>query len=333
MSLKLTPGKVAGLKAVSNDRGVIAAAALDQRALLKKMIAKANGGGPVSDETVVEFKKLVAHSLTRHSSSILLDVEYGLPASQSINGKGLLLAYEKSGYDVSGNEKLPTLTEGWSVQRLKEAGADAIKILLFYSQHENPAYNEEKKAWVERIGAECRGLDMPLFLELLAYRADAGDETSLEYAKQKPEIVGHFMEEFSKDRYGADVLKLEAPVLMTYVEGTRAFKGERAYTKQEAMDIFRSTAALTDKPIVYLSAGVPSTSFIEMLELALESGVKFHGVLGGRANWQDGIPAFVKGGAPALEEWLETAGAQNVKNVNQVLESAEPWYSARSMQA
>ena len=30
MSIKLTPGKLAGLKSVSNERGVIAAAAMDQ---------------------------------------------------------------------------------------------------------------------------------------------------------------------------------------------------------------------------------------------------------------------------------------------------------------
>jgi tagatose 1,6-diphosphate aldolase len=140
------------------------------------------------------------------------------------------------------------------------------------------------------------------------------------------------MEEFTKDRYGADVLKLEAPVQMAYVEGTQAYKGVRAYTRQEAMELFRSTAATTDKPIVYLSAGVSSAAFIEMLELALESGVKFHGVLGGRANWQDGVPVFVNQGPAALQDWLNTTGAQNVKNVNRVLQSAHPWYEARSMQ-
>jgi tagatose 1,6-diphosphate aldolase len=321
MPLKQTPGKIAGLKAVANESGVIAAAALDQRDLLKRMIAKVRGG-EVADSEVVEFKKVVASSLTRHASSILLDVEYGLPASKSINGKGLLLAYEKSGYDARGPEKLPTLTEEWSVQRLKEAGADCIKILLFYTQFEDPRFNEQKKAWVERIGSECRAQDIPLFLELLAYAPNGGDESSLEYAKQKPEVVRHFMEEFSKDRYGADVLKLESPVQMAYVEGTKAYKGIRAYTRDEAKNIFRSTMTCTDKPIVYLSAGVSHPGFIEMLQLALESGVQFHGVLGGRANWQDGIPAFVQGGSAELQKWLDTAGAQHVLQVNEVLRSA-----------
>ena len=42
--MKLTPGKLAGLKKVSNDHGVIAAAAMDQRGSLQKSLAKEKGG-------------------------------------------------------------------------------------------------------------------------------------------------------------------------------------------------------------------------------------------------------------------------------------------------
>jgi tagatose 1,6-diphosphate aldolase len=42
--MKITPGKLAGLKKVSNDRGVIAAAAMDQRGSLQKSLAKEKGG-------------------------------------------------------------------------------------------------------------------------------------------------------------------------------------------------------------------------------------------------------------------------------------------------
>ena len=332
MSNKLSAGKLAGLKAMSDARGIIGAAALDQRGLLKKMIAKEMQGGEVTQEMMVEFKCHVTDALTRHASAMLLDVEYGLPATKMTNGKGLLLAYEKSGYDVTGPEKIPSLTEGWSVTRLKDAGATGVKILLFYNPDEQPGYNEQKKAWVERIGAECRALDIPLFLELLAYDVHGEDESGLEYAKRKPQIVRDSIIEFTQDKYGADVLKLEAPVVMSMVAGTKAFKGQQAYTREEAMELFRSTAACTDKPIVYLSAGTSSEVFIEMLELALESGVKFHGVLCGRATWQDGVPVYVKEGAAALDQWLNTAGVQNIQNVNKVLESAHPWYEARSMQ-
>jgi tagatose 1,6-diphosphate aldolase len=332
MPIKLTAGKIAGLKAVSDGRGVIAAVAMDQRGLLKKMLAKELGVTDPPDAMMIEFKRLVAGSLTEVASAILLDVEYGLPGAKNINGKGLLLAYEKSGYDTSGPEKLPSLTEGWSVLRLKEAGADCIKILVYYTPFENNWVNEQKRAWVERIGAECRANDIPFFLEFLAYDVHGEDEAGRDFAMRKPEIVRKSIEEFSQERYAADVLKIEAPVQMAFVSGTRSFKGHPAYTRSEAMDLFRSTAACTDKPIVYLSAGVSSSVFVETLELAVESGVEFHGVLGGRATWQDGAPVYARHGAAALESWLKTTGAQNVRNVDEVLKSARPWYEARSMQ-
>jgi len=333
MALKLTPGKVAGLKAVSDQRGVIAAVAMDQRGLLKNMLAHELGVAEPPAEMMVEFKQQVASILTRESSSILLDVEYGLSGSKSINGKGLLLAYEKSGYSPEFPEKLPSLTEGWSALRLKEAGADAIKILVFYTPFEKPWVNEQKKAWVERIGAECRAVDIPYFLEFLAYDVHGEDEGGLAFARRKPEIVRASIEEFTKDRYGADVLKVEAPIQMKYTAGTRNFCGEQAYSNAEAKELFRSIAGMTDKPIVYLSAGVTSPVFVDTLALAVESGVKFHGVLGGRATWQDGVPVYVKHGVKALEDWLGTVGLQNVRNVNEVLQSAHPWYEARSMKS
>ena len=334
MDVRVSAGKAAGLEACANDRGVIAAVAMDQRGFLRVMLKDAlaqQGGGEATDEMMKEFKQHVAKLLTKEASSILLDVEFGLTAAKNTNGKGLLLAYEKSGYDPKFPEKLPTLTEGWSVLRLKEAGADAIKILVFYTPFEKEWVNEQKKAWVERIGAECRAMDMPLFLEFLAYDVHGEDEKGLQFAKRKPEIVRASIEEFTKERYGADVLKIEAPISLAHTAGTRAFGGEQAYTRKEALELFKTTAGLTDKPIVYLSAGVKSAAFVEMLELAAESGVAFHGVLGGRATWQDGVPVYIKDGPAALDEWLGTQGLENVRNVNRVLTAAKPWYEARSM--
>lgn len=328
----LTPGKAAGLKAVSDERGVIAALALDQRGLLKNMLARELGGADPPDEMMAEFKSLTASILTREASSILLDVEYGREASKNINSKGLLLAYEKSGYSPKFPEKLPSLTEGWSARRLKEAGADAVKVLVFYSPYEDAWVNEQKKAFVERAGAECQALDIPMFLEFLSYEVGGGDERTLEYARRKPDVVRASIEEFSKPRYGADVLKIEVPVLLPFTSGTEAFAGEEAYTREQAREMLRSTAALTDLPIVYLSAGVSSKAFLETLELALEAGVQFHGVLCGRATWQDGVPVYARHGAKALEEWLETAGLENVRNVNKILSAARPWFEARRMQ-
>jgi len=320
--MKLTPGKLAGMKAVSNDRGVIAAAAMDQRGSLKKAL-----GANASDHNLIEFKTYVAEVLTQHASAILLDPEWGLPASKHrAKGSGLLLAYEKTGYDKQTPGRLPDLLDLWSSKRLKEAGADCVKILLYYSPYDDQKINDLKHAWVERIGDECRANDIPFFLELVGYK-EGIDEKGAEFAKLKPEVVATSMKEFSKDRYGVDVLKVEIPINMQFVEGARSFKGTKVYSRKEALDHYRAAAGATSKPFIYLSAGVSNPEFIEDLEFAAESGVKFNGVLCGRATWKDGIPIYAQQGGKAFEAWLKDEGVKNISNVNSALKAATPWYS------
>ena len=319
--MKLTPGKLQGMKNVSNANGVIAAAAMDQRGSLKKML-----GSRANDAGLEEFKIHVTEVLTQHASAILLDPEWGLPAAKRrVKGSGLLLAYEKTGYDKTLPGRLPDLLDLWSARRLKEAGADCVKILLYYSPFDEQKINDHKQAWVERIGDECRENDIPFFLELIGYK-EGLDEKGAEFAKLKPEVVAKSMEEFSKDRYGVDVLKVEIPINLQYVEGAKSFKGTKAYSKAEALDHYRAAAKATNKPFIYLSAGVSNAEFIEDLEFAAEAGVKFNGVLCGRATWKDGIPIYAEKGAEAFRKWLETDGVANIENVNNALKAATPWF-------
>jgi tagatose 1,6-diphosphate aldolase len=111
------------------------------------------------------------------------------------------------------------------------------------------------------------------------------------------------------------------------VEGAKAFGGQKAYSKQEAMKLFRDAAEVATKPFIYLSAGVSNAEFTEALELAAESGVKFNGVLCGRATWKEGIPIFAKQGPDAFRKWLQTEGVKNINNVNERLKAATPWHS------
>src|SRR5271168_681494 len=312
--MKITPGKQKGLQAVSDSRGVIAAAAMDQRGSLKSAIAKEKNVDKkeVTARMLEEFKTAVARILTPHASAILLDPEYGLPAALARSkNSGLLLAYENSGYDNTRPGRLPDLLDIWSVPRLVTAGADCIKILLYYTPFDPPHVNDIKHAWVERIGAECTTADVPLFLELVGYEEGA-DEKAIGYARKKPDIVARSMAEYSKPQYGVDILKVEVPVNMAFVAGTRSCKGESAYTRDQAKELFLKAAASAKLPFIYLSAGVSNDVFTETLELAAESGVKFSGVLCGRATWKDAIPVYAKQGVKALEDWLSVQGVKNI---------------------
>jgi tagatose 1,6-diphosphate aldolase len=328
--ITMTKGKFDGITACADERGVIAAAAMDQRGSLKKAIARARGDGEATLEDMRAFKTAVTKILTRYASAILLDPEYGLEAlKQRAPGTGVLLAYEKTGYDASVKGRLPDLLPEWSVRRLVENGANAIKILMYYNPFDEERINTIKHAFIERVGAECAALDVPFFLEPLAYDDNLGDEKGFEFAKKKPAYVTRYMEEFSKPRYGVDVLKVEVPVNMKFVAGTRAFAGGPvAYTRKEAMEHFRTAASAASRPFIYLSAGVSDEVFRETLELAAEAGTNFAGVLCGRATWQDGIPVYAREGLEALERWLQDRGVQNIQALNEVLaKGAKPWWT------
>ena len=326
--MQISEGKRKGLEAVANSRGVIAALAIDQRSALRKLFSAATGtpADQVPREPMENYKQAVSRILTPYASAILLDPELGLPAARErAKTAGLLLAYEQTGYDKSVFGRLPRLLDGWSVQRLVAAGANGIKTLLYYSTFSPPQINEQKHAWVERIGAECAAEDVPYFLELVAYH-DEMDEKSREFAKVKPEIVTRSMEEFSKPQYRVDVLKVGVPVNMAFVAGVKNNGADALYTREQAKEHFRHASDAAKKPFIYLSEGVSNETFSDALELAAEAGARFSGVLCGRATWKDGVPIFATRGLHALEDWLHSEGVGNIQRVNTRLEKGVPWF-------
>ncbi|GHO58501.1 tagatose 1,6-diphosphate aldolase [Ktedonobacter robiniae] len=211
---------------------------------------------------------------------------------------------------------------------LVEVGTDAIKILLYYNPVDTGWLNEIKQAFVERVGDECRALDISFFLETLAYD-NMHPEQSFEFACLKPGYGRSIIEEFSRPCYCVDMLKVEIPINSAYLAGSDSFKGnEVAYDWQEAREYFQALAATSKLPFLFLSGGVDDALFREQLELASEANIPFSGVLCGRATWKGGIPVFVNDGEAALEEWLQEQGVQNMQVLNAVLsQCARPWHA------
>ncbi|MCM2534675.1 tagatose 1,6-diphosphate aldolase [Neobacillus pocheonensis] len=304
--------KLAALKRLFDENGIIGALAIDQRGSLKKMIA-AGSSRPLGNEGSIRFKEVVSEELTPYATSILLDPEYGLPAANVRHSDaGLLVAYEKTGYDATAGGRLPDLLTDWSVRRLKEAGADAVKFLLYYNVDEDKKINDFK-----RIGAECAAEDIPFFLEIVTYDPKIDNVKSLEFAKVKPHKVIEAMREFSKPQYKVDVLKVEVSVDMNLVDGYA--QGESAYSQEEAEAYFKEQSEATDLPFIFLSAGVSADLFQQTLTFAKKSGSNFNGVLCGRATG--------KNGEQAGRDWLQDTGKKNIQVINVVLkETASSWF-------
>ena len=123
--MKLSEGKQKRMQALANERGVIAAAAMDQRGSLQKSLAAGRGVDvkEITPAMMSEFKVAVSKVLTPHASAILLDPEFGLDAAHArASNAGLLLAYELSGYDNTQPGRLPDLLPHVSVKRLVDMG-------------------------------------------------------------------------------------------------------------------------------------------------------------------------------------------------------------------
>ena len=322
--MKLSAQKRKYLENLSDKNGFISALAIDQRGALKKMLNKHQESEATAAQ-IKEFKVLVSKHLTKYSSSILLDPEYGLDAAKARDkNAGLLLAYEKTGYDANAVGRLPDCLVDWSAKRLKEEGADAVKFLLYYDVDESDEINNQKKAYMERVGAECVAEDIPFFLEILSYNYKDADNSTAEFAKLKPRKVIEAMKEFSNPRYNVDVLKVEVPVNMKFVEGFA--DGEVVYTKEEAANYFKQQDEATNLPYIYLSAGVSAKLFQDTLKFACDSGAKFNGVLCGRATWANGVEVFAKDGEEATVNWLNTVGRKNIEELNEVVaKTATSW--------
>ena len=320
----LTEQKSKYMEKLSDENGIISALAFDQRGALKRLMAQHQEAEPTVEQ-MEELKVLVAEELTPYASSMLLDPEYGLPATKALDkNAGLLLAYEKTGYDTSSTKRLPDCLDLWSAKRIKEQGADAVKFLLYYDVDSSDELNQQKQAYIERVGSECVAEDIPFFLEILAYDEKIADASSVEYAKVKPRKVIEAMKVFSDPRFNIDVLKVEVPVNVKYVEGFG--DGEVVHTKAEAAAFFKEQDEATNLPYIYLSAGVSAKLFQETLVFAHESGANFNGVLCGRATWAGSVKDYIEQGEEAARKWLRTTGFENIDELNKVLQqTATSW--------
>lgn len=304
--------KIERLKKICNQQGMISALAIDQRGALKRML-----GDDITAEQISEFKSLVSTILTPYASSILLDPEFGWAAAGVRDSEsGLMMAYEKTGYDKTAIGRFPDLIDDVSVLRLKEKGADAIKLLLYVDVDEPDCINDRKKAFVERIASECKAEEMPLFLEILTYDANIEDEK--EFAKLKPRKVIEAMRSYADPRYGVDVFKVEVPVNMKYVEGFA--ENEVIYTQAQATAHFAAQSAVCAQPFIFLSAGVSAQLFQQTLIFAKQAGSSYNGVLCGRATWADGAKIYKAQGKDASIEWLKTQGIKNIQELDEVLQ-------------
>jgi tagatose 1,6-diphosphate aldolase len=330
----LPAGKLRNLMTLADPNGRLKMMAIDQRMSLERSLESLLGRLGRYDE-VVRVRRAVTRVLAPCATAVLIDVEFGYPhcLPELPGNAGLLLAYERPMFQPSGpggRERCSALIEGWSVEKARRSGANAIKLLLFYRPDASPATLDHQQALARQVGEECARQEVPFLLELLGYPLEEPASDSPEYARRKPEIVVESAREFSRPEYGVDLLKLEFPADLKYCrEFSQArFDGKEREPVTELVTVRAHCRALDEAaavPWVILSAGVGIAEFREELELAAGAGAS--GFLCGRAIWQGALP-MVRDEA-AMERYLVQEGRVNFLEANATAERCRPWFQHR----
>lgn len=327
----ISSGKLRGLMKLADASGKFKMMAIDQRGSMVTALADVLGieKTDVKYDDVASLKTLITRILAPNATAILTDPIYGHPYSitEIPRDVALLLAYEESGYvseGVSENERLSNPIENWTIAKAQRAGADAIKLLAYYHPDASEVTLKHQQAFVRHVGEECEKQDLPFLLELVSY-AFEGTTKTVEFAKQKPDLVIRSVEEFTDPSYKVDILKLEFPADLKYTDeykDSTFYAGVSAYDLSEVNDICQKLDETSTLPWVILSAGVDIEEFIENVKLATAAGAS--GFLCGRAIWKRVFEYYPD--ISAVTQFLENEATTNFHNSNSAAENALPWF-------
>lgn len=331
----LSSGKWRNLLRLADAGGRFKMLAIDQRDSLRHALSKATGRAPteITHDEMATAKAVITEALSPYSTATLVDPVYGLPRAVKIipARTGILVAAEETGYEragAGGQERRSRVVDGWSVAKTKRAGAQAVKLLIYYNPDGSGEVLTAQQALVRRLGEECVRDDIPFLLELVTYPITEPSADTPEFARKRPQHTIESAREFSKDEYHVDILKLEFPGDVKYSRQYCAgvFDGkDRAaiYDLEEIRAYCHEVNAAARRPWVILSGGVGIEEFLVNLALAVQAGAS--GFLCGRAIWKDAVPKYLE--LEAMRAFLASEGVYNFIRANAIAERAQPWFA------
>ena len=321
--LKLSAGKLWGMRRMADINGYFAMTAVDQRPPIKGPIAKYHGTPEAPYDEVASFKTLLIETLQNESTAMLLDPHFAIPRGLKHLSptKGLIVTLEDSLFKETSGGRLSYEIDDWSVEKIKRMGGDAVKVLAWYRPDASDAVNQHQKDFTKRIGDACAKYDIPFLFELLVYPLSTDAEQTTDYvemASKRSDDVLKSVEEFAKPEYGVDVFKLESPMAAKDVPG---IDGEGA---DAAQAIFDEMGRLAGRPWVMLSAGAGKADFRNILTHAYKAGAS--GYLAGRAIWLDAFGKYPDWDAMRAD--LSSEAVAYMKDINALtLAKATPWHT------
>ena len=320
-------GKTWGLRRMANEAGHFTMVALDQRPPIANLVAAKRGIAPsqVSFADMLAVKRLLVEVLGQQASAMLLDPNYAFPAAldRLPARTGMVATLEDHRFQDTPGGRLSNSIRDWSVEKIKRAGADGVKVLAWYRPDASPEVLAHQKQYVRQIGEECRRHDIAYVLELLVYpfQQQAGHSSPSAQASDKlPQRVLDSVREFAKPEYGVDLFKLESPLPGATLPDT-----DDSADHHLAQDWFNKMGVICREsgiPWVMLSAGVTAEQFLRVMTYAYAGGA--NGFLAGRAIWWEALQHF-----PDLQvcrEALQATGTATLQALAQLTrDKAQAW--------
>lgn len=289
--------------------------AVDAGSGLQASLKEARGAQARPDD-LLTFKRAVLETLGPEASTVLVDATCGPDLLDAYpESCAPMVAFEADVYHISDADRITVLPDNFTVEDYPAMGANLLKFFMYYAPDDDADLNVRKQDLVADIGARCKVAGVRFLMEPLVYHPTLQPGTQA-YAAAKPGLVTRATEVFAQDRFQADVLKVEVPVDLDFVEGF----GTPVMSHAEALHAFRTAAdAAGGIDLVYLSAGVTFERFEASLAMAVEADVPFAGFMCGRAIWSDAVGVFGSGGDAALRAWLQDTGHQRLHRLIEAL--------------
>ena len=313
----ISPGKRRGLHRLADDGGRFKMLAVDQRPPVEKLLAERRGVAAAPHDDLVELKRALIDELGPLASAVLVDPLTAFPNGDRVGPRqGMMLTLEDAVVDETGAGKRSRWIEDWSVDQIKRAGADGVKLLAWYRPDAGGEVLDHQQRFVEETGEACARYDIPFVLELLLYPfPGAMSGAGPLHGARRAELVLESLETFAAPRFGVDVFKIESPYLpreLHPIEGDGGFH----------QSVFDDVDRVVGRPWVLLSGGAERESFLRALTYAYAAGAS--GYLAGRSIWWDAATAFPDWAR--VRELLRTDAAGYMREVGRLTDSsARPW--------
>jgi len=296
----ITIGKFRGLQQISSTRGTFTALALDHRQNLRK----ANPAF-VDDGELSRFKLDVTCILAEGATAVLLDPE--VSAAQAIaancipNHVGLVVALESTGYTGDATARHAQIIPGWSVEKAKRMGANAVKLLVYY--HPDSSTAQEIEDFTAKVAEDCQKYDLALMLEPLSYSLDENKKLTSE---EKRYVAVESVRRLTP--LNVDILKAEFPLDINDTDESR--------WKDACEEI--SSASVT--PWILLSAAVDYETYVRQVTVACNAGAS--GIAVGRAVWKEAVTMEKS----TRKTFLSTVATERLARLTSLCHAlAKPW--------